>query len=203
VPQSITIAAFVFGAVLILLSLIVGKFELFGAKVDGTVGKTGRVIAFILGIFLIGKGLNLDTSTGQTQQPSNPPPARSVDKPSVRTEQAASPAPIPTHTSRDFGNFMQGVWYARVPAVSGGAIEATIQYFADHSFRGSQSALVAGYRSTQPVLGTWNIRTLSPDEFILTANYLGGVPISSTFRVLDDNSIENEGQNYIAHRTSR
>lgn len=202
-PQSITIAAFVFGAVLILLSLIVGKFELFGAKVDGTVGRTGRIIAFLLGIFLIGKGLNLDTSPQKAQQSPDPPPASSGDKPAAPAEQAASPAPPPKNTAPDFGNFMQGGWYARVPAATGGAVEATIQYFADHSFRGTQSGFIAGYRSTQPVAGTWNVRTLSRDEFILTLDYVGGVPISGTFRVLDDNSIENEGQQYIAHRTSR
>jgi hypothetical protein len=43
----------VFGSVLILISLIVGKFKIFGAEIDGTVGKTGRAAAFVLGLGMI------------------------------------------------------------------------------------------------------------------------------------------------------
>ncbi len=57
-PESLTIAAFVFGAVLILLSLVSGGFKIFGAEVSGTAGRLGRIVAFVLGLILIAFGLS-------------------------------------------------------------------------------------------------------------------------------------------------
>jgi hypothetical protein len=56
-PESLTIAVFVFGAVLMLLSLVRGGFKLFGAEVPGTAGTLGRTVAFALGGVLITVGL--------------------------------------------------------------------------------------------------------------------------------------------------
>lgn len=57
-PQSITIAAFVLGAVLLLIAILHGGgFKIFGAEVDGSPGRFGRVFAGLLGVILIGIGL--------------------------------------------------------------------------------------------------------------------------------------------------
>jgi hypothetical protein len=57
IPSNLTIAAFVFGAVLLLLALAGGKFKLFGAQVSGTIGKFARILAFVIGVGLISFGL--------------------------------------------------------------------------------------------------------------------------------------------------
>ena len=56
-PQSITIAAFVLGAVLPLIAILHGGFKICGAEVDGTAGRFGRVFAGLLVIALIAIGL--------------------------------------------------------------------------------------------------------------------------------------------------
>jgi hypothetical protein len=49
VPGSVAIAAFVFGALLILVAILGGGFKVFGAEVSGTVGTPLRVVAGVLG----------------------------------------------------------------------------------------------------------------------------------------------------------
>jgi len=74
-PESLTIAAFVFGAVLILLSLVGGEFKLYGAEVSGKASKFGRVVAFGLGVGLIIMGLSRDerpkAAAGGNEQAAN------------------------------------------------------------------------------------------------------------------------------------
>jgi hypothetical protein len=53
----ITTAAFVLGAVLLLIAILHGGFKIFGAEVDGTAGRFGRILAGLLGVILIGIGL--------------------------------------------------------------------------------------------------------------------------------------------------
>jgi hypothetical protein len=67
-PPSITIAAFVLGAVLLLIAILRGGFKIFGAEVNGTAGRFGRIFAGLLGVILIGIGLfsSLDRPSSQT-----------------------------------------------------------------------------------------------------------------------------------------
>ena len=67
-PESIETGAFVFGAVLVLLALVSGGFKIFGAEIPGTAGKLGRVIAFLLGLVLIGVGLFRSTGHGPVEK---------------------------------------------------------------------------------------------------------------------------------------
>ncbi len=54
---NIAIAVFVLGAVLMLIAILHGGFKIFGAEVDGTAGRFGRIFAGLLGIILIGIAL--------------------------------------------------------------------------------------------------------------------------------------------------
>ena len=89
-PESITIAAFVFGAVLILLSLAGGKIKLFGAEIQERVGTPARIAAFMLGAALLSYGLLRDVLPQPGPQPE-PSPALTL-----KLEPAApSPSPSP------------------------------------------------------------------------------------------------------------
>ena len=59
-PESLSIAAFVLGALLLLIALVPGGIELFGAKVPGMPGRLGRLIAFVLSIVFTVTGLSID-----------------------------------------------------------------------------------------------------------------------------------------------
>jgi len=56
-PQNVTIGAFVFGAVLVLIALLTGGFKIFGVEISGTTGRLQRIIAGVLGILLIIVGI--------------------------------------------------------------------------------------------------------------------------------------------------
>jgi hypothetical protein len=56
-PPNLTIAAFVFGAALILIGLTGGGFEVFGIKILGKVGAPMRIISSLLGVVFVILGL--------------------------------------------------------------------------------------------------------------------------------------------------
>jgi hypothetical protein len=62
-PQSLTIAAFVFGAALILIGLTGGNFELFSVKVQGKANAPMRLLSILLGIVFV-----------NPTEATNPPP---------------------------------------------------------------------------------------------------------------------------------
>jgi len=224
-PQSLNIAAFVFGAVLVLLSLVVGKFKLFGAEVEGTVSKASRVIAFLFGIFLIARGLNLGADPPAVQPASVSPQAAAVPpqagpqhaalnegSESGATPQTASregsmsaPAPHRVSAAKYLEDFLPGVWRARTADPSTGVIsEDVLRFWSNGTYSGTESALINGNPVTMRLAGTWSARPVSSDSFVLTVNDAGtGVAQSHTFRVIDRNSVENQDQNYIAHRLSQ
>ncbi len=86
-PQNITTAAFVLGAVLLLLALIGGGFKIFGAEVNNSVNRWVRVTAFILGAFFLMVGLfnpferippsSTSSTTLSSASPSPPKPSPS------------------------------------------------------------------------------------------------------------------------------
>ena len=93
-PENIAIAAFVLGAVMLLISIVGGQFKLFGAEVTAKVGPSGRILAGIAGAILIGFGIHdsLDkpvaTPTQESANPSSrpqaaPEPVAKVDPPEV------------------------------------------------------------------------------------------------------------------------
>jgi hypothetical protein len=104
-PESLTIAAFVFGAVLMLLSLVGGGFKLFGAEVSGTVGTLGRTVAFALGGVLITVGLlredwSRSQPTPRMDQQINVP----VSPSDASTQVKRSEPPPPPHIN------VNGIW---------------------------------------------------------------------------------------------
>ena len=99
-PENLTIAAFVFGAVLTLLSLVGGGFKLFGAEVSGTAGTLGRTVAFVLGGGLITVGLLrlVAATTRARSQPAKQRPDLSIRR--VETRQATGANPTASTTSQ-------------------------------------------------------------------------------------------------------
>ena len=52
-PNSIEIGLLVLGGVLLLVAVLGGKFKLWGAEIEGTTGRAGRIGALILGLVFI------------------------------------------------------------------------------------------------------------------------------------------------------
>ncbi|HEX4740117.1 MAG TPA: rhodanese-like domain-containing protein [Caulobacteraceae bacterium] len=56
-PQTLTIGIFVLGAVMLLLALVSGGFRIFGSEMPGVANRSARIIAFVLGLVLVGFSL--------------------------------------------------------------------------------------------------------------------------------------------------
>jgi hypothetical protein len=68
-PSSISVAAFVLGAILLLVALVGGGFKLFGAEIPVGASDRNRVVAMVLGLALIGGTLWFG------RQPDGSPPS--------------------------------------------------------------------------------------------------------------------------------
>ena len=116
-PQSITIAAFVFGAVLLLIALLGGGFKIFGAEVSGSAGKAGRTVAGLAGLVLVCIGLfgsfgNSENHPSSDRQQASP---SGSDEPATSKTAApdhatpATTAPVPSSPVEQNAN-INGVW---------------------------------------------------------------------------------------------
>ena len=68
-PENIMIAAFVLGSVMLLISIVGGRFKIFGAEVSGVAGPTGRILAGVVGAILIGIGLYSSLHKSDARRP--------------------------------------------------------------------------------------------------------------------------------------
>lgn len=109
-PQSVAIGILALGAVLLLLALAGGSFKIFGSEMPTAANRTARVIAFAIGIVLLGFSLfHFQGDQGakpQTSQPAQASPAPShpvtIDNP-PKTEAALS-APSPASAAPEILN---------------------------------------------------------------------------------------------------
>jgi hypothetical protein len=99
-PQNIQIAAFVLGAVLVLLALTTGRFKIFGAEMGGAAGRWSRVLAGIGGAALIGLALWQTLNSGAAA------PQAAAQGPGAAPTPPA-PAPVAPHAPEL--NVAQGV----------------------------------------------------------------------------------------------
>ncbi len=83
-PETLNIGIFVLGAVMLLLALVSGGFKIFGSEMPGIASRPARIIAFIIGVLLIGFALF------HFKDPPTPAP-----KPPDDSSQWIRPAPNP------------------------------------------------------------------------------------------------------------
>lgn len=88
-PQNLSIAVFVLGAVLLLLSLVSGGFKIFGSEIPGAASRVARAMAFVIGLFLIGFALwRFNDVREDARKPESTPAV-------VSSNPAPTPAPAP------------------------------------------------------------------------------------------------------------
>ena len=97
-PATLTIGFFVFGAILLLIGLVGGKFNIFVSYMPGVSNPILRIIAFVLGVVFLALAIYPDmVSIVLAQSGNTPQPAESGIVTSV--PQLTSPAPQPTQTT--------------------------------------------------------------------------------------------------------
>lgn len=104
-------------------------------------------------------------------------------------------APARPVASRDF---VIGQWEVEQSA-GANAGGTRLTYFSDGAVKGWETRFAngAGYRA--PWSGTWRFEKLSDDTFRLSA-VINGAEVERTFRIFDQNHIQNLDDNYIAVR---
>lgn len=97
-PATLTIGFFVFGAVLLLIGLVGGKFNIFVSYMPGVSNPVLRIISFVLGVVFLVLAIDPDmvsivlAQSGKTPLPNEAGIVTPVPQP-------ASPAPQPTQTN--------------------------------------------------------------------------------------------------------
>jgi hypothetical protein len=85
-PQNIIVAAFIFGAVLVLIALVGGGFKLFGVEIPAITGSLVRIVAGVAGTSLIFIGIYGDFyKTPKSPEPTSqlPPPTQGIPEEKV------------------------------------------------------------------------------------------------------------------------
>jgi len=173
-PQSITIAAFTFGAVLILLALTGGKIKFWQAEISEKVGAPMRVISFVLGAILLSFGLLYErppNSDSEGEGRGHPSPSPTKKTPDDHDQRIGDPTPEPTpspSTQIDIG----GIWRDATGTIFQITQEgATYKFVGTNQITGYMSwgsgtikgrALESAFRTNLPSTGT-GVGTLSAD----------------------------------------
>jgi PQQ-dependent catabolism-associated CXXCW motif protein len=102
-PQTLAIGIFVLGAVMLLLSVASGGFKIFGSEMPGVGSRTARIVAFVIGVVLLGFSLYHFREEPPAKSPDNKTPdagqaqAQNQLANAPTTTPATSPAPAETH----------------------------------------------------------------------------------------------------------
>jgi hypothetical protein len=99
VSGNLQIALFSFGAVLLLLGLVGGRFKIFGAEIVGSVGWFMRILAGVAGVVLVTLALLSNAPSPRpprpiptpTPTPSPPPPPRELTPKRLIIPQPSNP----------------------------------------------------------------------------------------------------------------
>jgi len=117
-PTSLSIGAFVLGAVLLLISVVSGGFKIFGAEVSGSSGRLGRLVAFVAGVVLIITGFLHEAREKSSPAESRTDVAATPQAPTIGTEPVATPQASTHLTARDTSPIVQQSAKRRDAAVS-------------------------------------------------------------------------------------
>ncbi len=75
----------------------------------------------------------------------------------------------------------------------------SVVYYKDGTLKGWADRFINNAGSREQWAGTWDIKVLADDQFQLKAT-LNGAPYEFTFRIFDQNHIQNVDNNYVAVR---
>jgi hypothetical protein len=104
--------------------------------------------------------------------------------------------PKPSEASR---NFVVGRW--QVEQLSGSRSAGSVaDYQDDGTLTGSVTQFVNGFGQKQLVAGCWNFEKVSKDTFRLQVRFNNQSTWQGTFKILDQDHIQNIDENYVSVR---
>jgi hypothetical protein len=148
-PQNITIAAFVFGAVLLLIALLSGGFKIFGVEISGTTSSPGRIIAGVAGTLLIIIGLYSSVEKRPTPQP-----LQEEKDPKSSAQRTPSPVKEPQ------GQLAPGIGTLKIPNLKTRTVEVYSQDSSgDHRYQKGYAGTLSPERTALQVpAGTYKLK---------------------------------------------
>jgi hypothetical protein len=97
--------------------------------------------------------------------------------------------------------FFYGRWQVEPVVIGNFSDESSTEYEPDGTFQGHETVFVNGVGRKVPKTGRWNFEKLSKDRFRLTTVHNeNSITWRGTFRIIDQDHIQNTDQNYVAVR---
>lgn len=118
---------------------------------------------------------------------------------------SAPPAPKPAEKPAVLEatrEFFVGRWRVEqvVANLSGGTV---LDYRPDGRFVGASESFLGAEGRKEKISGAWDIKKMSAEKFLLTVRFDDGRPeFQGTFKIFDQNHIQNVDENYVAARVT-
>jgi hypothetical protein len=121
------------------------------------------------------------------------------------TELAFGAAPPPVGPEGQIKRFMVGVWQTEsTNPATGWAVKITARFSSDGHFSGMQAMSMMGMPPVNmPIQGKWSVTVISDREFLLTQNQTGQIPVSTSFLIIDYNTLQNKDDGSFAQRVGQ
>ena len=121
------------------------------------------------------------------------------------TELAFGAAPPPVGPEGQIKRFMVGVWQTEsTNPATGWSMKITARFSADGNFSGMQAMSIMGMPPVNmPIQGKWSVTVISDREFLLTQNQTGQIPASTSFLIIDYNTLQNKDDGSFAQRVGQ
>ncbi|MCW5715231.1 MAG: DUF4339 domain-containing protein [Bauldia sp.] len=112
--------------------------------------------------------------------------------------EAAAPPAVPQ--AEVFRQLVVGAWTGEARNPNGVIVSVQVLYNADGTYSGVVTQTFQGLASPSPIEGRWTVVAVNENRFALTNSPTMGQPSTETIRVIDQNTLLNETQNYQVRR---
>ena len=99
-----------------------------------------------------------------------------------------------------FRQLVIGTWFISQDTAGGFTTTMEIRYTADGRYSGAMTTIFQGLATPVPLSGRWSLVPIDDGRFVLTNTPDVGLPSTSTVRVIDQNTLFNETENYEVRR---
>jgi hypothetical protein len=108
--------------------------------------------------------------------------------------EATAPPAVPQ--AEVFRQLVVGAWMGEARNPNGINVAVQVLYNADGTYSGVVVQTFQGLTAPSPIEGRWTVVAVGEDTFALTSTPTMGQPSTETIRVIDQNTLFNETQNY-------
>lgn len=112
--------------------------------------------------------------------------------------EAATPPAVPQ--AEIFRQLVVGAWTGEARNPNGVTMSVQVLYNADGTYSGVVTQTFQGLTAPAPIEGRWTVVAVSETSFAITSTPIMGTPSTETIRVIDQDTLFNETQDYQVQR---